>query len=282
MDKFLCALPTKKRKVASVASSAPSSIMSKKRGDNEASSQMYLDFGQRSFGATKTCAQCDMHYLIGDVDDERRHSSFCRSKATISKCVSVQHATVLKNFRTLMTYNEDTPEESMIVEVRSQQRAGGQFHFIDELLGVVSLELGTAVDFFDGSESLLLYFQNRKVLGCIVVESVPRISLVRLASGQTAADVLQAVSVGNEENSSGNSNVCQLTKQAEDNKGRTLGVKLVWVNEAHRRKSIAARLLDTARRSFSFGSIVKKTGNQLSNGSKYAHLYLSPLDHTVL
>lgn len=35
-----------------------------------------------------------------------------------------------------------------------------------------------------------------------------------------------------------------------------LGVKVVWVSPAHRRQSIARRLLDTARASFEYGTVV--------------------------
>ena len=39
--------------------------------------QMYLDLGQKLFGRNKECASCGMFYVIGDVDDERRHSQNC-------------------------------------------------------------------------------------------------------------------------------------------------------------------------------------------------------------
>ena len=39
--------------------------------------QMYLDLGQKLFGRNKECASCGMFYVIGDVDDERRHNQNC-------------------------------------------------------------------------------------------------------------------------------------------------------------------------------------------------------------
>ena len=42
------------------------------------SQQLYLDFGQRSFGKRRTCHLCQMMITQGDEDDEKRHKKFCR------------------------------------------------------------------------------------------------------------------------------------------------------------------------------------------------------------
>jgi ribosomal protein S27AE len=39
--------------------------------------QMYLDLGQKLFGKNKECPKCGMFYVIGDTDDECRHSRLC-------------------------------------------------------------------------------------------------------------------------------------------------------------------------------------------------------------
>jgi hypothetical protein len=39
--------------------------------------QMFLDLGQRLFGKKKECSNCGMFFVIGDVDDERRHNQIC-------------------------------------------------------------------------------------------------------------------------------------------------------------------------------------------------------------
>jgi hypothetical protein len=41
--------------------------------------QMYLDFGQKSFGTTKTCDNCGLFYVIDDEDDIARHKRFCKT-----------------------------------------------------------------------------------------------------------------------------------------------------------------------------------------------------------
>jgi zinc-finger of acetyl-transferase ESCO len=39
--------------------------------------QMFLDLGQKLFGKSKECKNCGMYFVIGDVDDERRHNQIC-------------------------------------------------------------------------------------------------------------------------------------------------------------------------------------------------------------
>lgn len=39
--------------------------------------QMFLDLGQKLFGKNKECMNCGMFFVIGDVDDERRHDQIC-------------------------------------------------------------------------------------------------------------------------------------------------------------------------------------------------------------
>ena len=49
----------------------------KKNVSTQPSQQMYLDLGQKLFGKSMECASCGMLYVIGDVDDERRHDQNC-------------------------------------------------------------------------------------------------------------------------------------------------------------------------------------------------------------
>ena len=39
--------------------------------------QTFLDLGQKLFGKNNECLKCGMFYVIGDVEDERRHSQLC-------------------------------------------------------------------------------------------------------------------------------------------------------------------------------------------------------------
>jgi hypothetical protein len=39
--------------------------------------QMFIDLGQKSFGKYGTCKICSFLYLIGDLDDEKKHQKHC-------------------------------------------------------------------------------------------------------------------------------------------------------------------------------------------------------------
>ena len=50
---------------------------SKSKG-NKGKHQLYLDFGQASFGKRKTCKTCNMVCVIGLEDDESNHLKLCK------------------------------------------------------------------------------------------------------------------------------------------------------------------------------------------------------------
>ena len=82
MEKFLISLPrskgTKRKTFVSEEKYANSKINKGcNGGKREGGNQMFLDLGQKSFGASKHCAVCGMFYVIGDYEDEKRHQSFC-------------------------------------------------------------------------------------------------------------------------------------------------------------------------------------------------------------
>ena len=53
---------------------APKRKISERDSSHVASlEQMYLDFGQRSFGRQVTCSQCGMRYCEGEPTDEEEH-----------------------------------------------------------------------------------------------------------------------------------------------------------------------------------------------------------------
>jgi hypothetical protein len=40
--------------------------------------QLYLDFGQKSFGETVCCPECEMVYVKSDLEDSQRHQNYCK------------------------------------------------------------------------------------------------------------------------------------------------------------------------------------------------------------
>ncbi len=88
MNKFIVSLPrstgnSKKRPASDILRDKssvdvkPSKISEPDYIKRKALCQTFLDLGQKSFGASKTCKLCGMLFIQGDVDDEARHNSHC-------------------------------------------------------------------------------------------------------------------------------------------------------------------------------------------------------------
>lgn len=84
MDGFLLRLPkasAKKKRLISDAVDVPLADAVK-----APRTQMYLDFGQKSFGATTICERCGLLYVINDAEDISRHKIYCR---TVQSCLAL-------------------------------------------------------------------------------------------------------------------------------------------------------------------------------------------------
>jgi len=233
---------------------------------------MFLDFGQKSFGANKQCSLCNMFYVIGDVEDEKRHKSFC------AKAKEGPSLPSLKGHRVLSTFEEEQHGD-LVIEVRPQQKLHQEA--ISQVLQMVQIELGSSLDLGDENEIVLLYVRDKRVLGAIVTEQVHPKKLVALSNtiGTTDVEVaddgtasatapvasataVKATSCEKEaasassfsSSSSSSASACSLFRP----EAPTLGIKLVWVLKSHRRSGVARRLLDTSRKSFAYGSVVRK------------------------
>ena len=75
IDGILCDIKRKKRKIEELQ---PKSIKATKSTQNVLDpklEQMYLDFGQKSFGQT-VCDGCGMMYFPGKDEDEKEHKKY--------------------------------------------------------------------------------------------------------------------------------------------------------------------------------------------------------------
>jgi hypothetical protein len=84
MDSFIVRLPkpssvisAKKRTLKESKSSGDGGAPGAKMKTAKTQTQMYLDLGQKSFGATHRCLVCDMVYIKNDLSDEKSHDMFC-------------------------------------------------------------------------------------------------------------------------------------------------------------------------------------------------------------
>ena len=90
MDKFVVSLPRgnghKRKNSSTNLGSASKKLALKRVGEAHRSitvspvpkpQQMFLDLGQKTFGATEQCLMCNMFFIKGDLEDEKRHKAFC-------------------------------------------------------------------------------------------------------------------------------------------------------------------------------------------------------------
>jgi len=275
MDKFIVSLPrggpTLKRKDRTESPGVAKPARQ---------SQMYIDLGQKSFGASKHCGLCGMLYVVGDVDDEKRHSVYC-SKAKAGPTIAT------KGLSELARFNDD---KDAIFELKGnkQKRSTHQQEAIDTLMGVVQEELGSEAGFVSDSDaSIMLYVRDKVVLACLVSQPVHPSKLVAMSATRTSTDVnihlpAAAAAAGVESAGSGGSNSAQTgpgpdpgtdpgsgpgaaSRDHDDPlllppppTSTTLGIKLIWTAAGARRQGLAGHLLDAARKSFEFGRLVRR------------------------
>ena len=270
MDKFIVSLPrggpTLKRK-----DRTESPTLAKPARQ----SQMYIDLGQKSFGASKQCGLCGMLYVVGDVDDEKRHSAYC-SKAKAGPTIAT------KGLSELARFNDD---KDAIFELKGnkQKRSAHQQEAINSLMGIVQAELGSEAGFVSDSDaSIMLYVRDKVVLACLVSQPVHPSKLVAMSATRTSTDVniqlpaAAAAAAAVEPATSGGSNSAEAdpgvgagigaaTRDHGDSlllppppTSTTLGIKLIWTAAGARRQGLAGRLLDAARKSFEFGRLVRR------------------------
>jgi len=55
--------------------------------------QMYLDYGQNSFGKTIQCHKCGLFYVLSDKEDDKQHNKFC--KEVIPSCVHMKKSVIV-------------------------------------------------------------------------------------------------------------------------------------------------------------------------------------------
>lgn len=213
---------------------------------------MFLDLGQKSFGVSKQCNICNMLYLIGDIDDEKRHSTFC------SKIKCGPTLPSLKGLSILTTFNN---EQDTIIEIKPTKQRRPQQDAIDAIMKIVETELGSDETYSASalsdsgtageSGSILLYTRNKAVLGCLVTQQVSPGCLVALSKTVRTTDVNVPLPSDTSSPPDDAAPSCMPTST-------TLGVRLIWTLNTARRQGIAGRLIDAARQCFEFGRVVPR------------------------
>ena len=144
MDKFIVSLPksNKKRNISKISSYDAKTSMTTTSVTKAAKStgiQMFLDVGQKTFGASRSCKSCGMHYIIGDIDDEKRHHTHCQSNTRQAyRLPSLTGLTIVKEF--------DGDDRVIKVQTAAQMRK----IFTDTLINEIKDEMGSSIEFVSG------------------------------------------------------------------------------------------------------------------------------------
>ncbi len=254
--------------------------------------QMFLDYGQKSFAKSILCPKCSMLYVKSDEADVKTHAKYCLRNAGGPVLSSVH------GFKVLFQDEDGHHSRSgCIVEASPKERSHQSI--IKMVLELVQSELGCDDKFIrediEAHRKIYLYVRGKTVVGCLVAEDVSMAQTTRLRSS-IERDHIRSILITTK--ASDETSLIATCSNKHSNKTKTesgvessesivdpqvvpaattqstgsstipfettghsvmlLGVRLIWVHCAERRNGIAKQLLDAARQHFVFGKSFAK------------------------
>lgn len=200
--------------------------------------QLFLDFGQNSFGRQSICNICGMLRVHGMEEDDAQHAKICKEYREGVSCLG------WKNERRVATFGRG----DRILEVRSEDAL--QHHRkVLEVKAIVDRELGFASRKNEdparavASMTSYMYVSKKRVAGLLMVKRIQRAyKLLPSKEGDGGSN--------NNDNSS-----TSISRSLKSSKA-LLGVHQIWVHNSHRSKGIASKLVTAARDHLIFGMMV--------------------------
>jgi len=207
----------------------------------QSSNQLFLDFGQNSFGKQTVCNICGMLRVHGLDEDSQQHDKICKDYKEGVSCMG------WKNERSVVTFGK----YDRILEVRPDD-AQQHKRKVVEVKKIVDIELGFAASSSSSSNRIdedendddtnitsYMYISKKRVVGLLMVKRIQR-----------AYELLPPNK--EEEKSKGNSSISRSLKPSK----ALLGVHQIWVHKSHRQRGIASKLVTAARDHLIFGMMV--------------------------
>ena len=207
----------------------------------QSSNQLFLDFGQNSFGKQTVCNICGMLRVHGLDEDSQQHDKICKDYKEGVSCMG------WKNERSVVTFGK----HDRILEVRPDD-AQQHKRKVVEVKKIVDIELGFASSSSSSSNRIdedendddttmtsYMYISKKRVVGLLMVKRIQR-----------AYELLPPNK--EEEKSRGNSSISRSLKPSK----ALLGVHQIWVHKAHRQRGIASKLVTAARDHLIFGMMI--------------------------
>lgn len=200
------------------------------------SNQLFLDFGQNSFGKQTICNICGMLRVHGLDEDDAQHAKICKEYKEGVTCLG------WKNERQVGTLGKD----DRILEVRPED-AQQHRNKVLEVKTIVDKELGFARRNIDDPSSAedemtcYMCISKKRVVGLVMVKRVQR-----------AYELLPSEEGDGANNNGGTSSISRSLKPSK----ALLGVHQIWVHRLHRHRGIASKLVTAARDHLIFGMVV--------------------------
>jgi N-acetyltransferase len=230
----------------------------KKKSNNH--QQLFLDFGQSSFGKRSVCNICGMLRVHGVTEDDIQHAKVCKDYKEGVTCLG------WKNERTLIHFNNDkttpTRNDDRIIEVRDCDVVQHRRKVL-EVKRIVDAELGFAISGRQGSTSgglgdkdddnvvedplngltSYLYISKKRVVGLLLVKRIQRAYQVVLPNNANDTDDKKTASS------------FSISRSLKSTRA-LLGIHQIWVHSSHRNKGIASKLVTAARDHLIFGMAI--------------------------
>jgi len=277
--------------------------------------QLYLDFGQASFGSRSICPICNSLIVHGLLEDERQHEQICKE---FQFGVPVTMA-LMKTMRTVSSVNSgqfsNKTCKGCIVEIRPEdclawrRKVVQVKRIVDQELGFVAPSCSSfrtplkgvkpkqKQEYYKkrlegrykddaasllGNKTIYLYILEKRVVGFCSVEVISQAFQLYLHPRKLVEKSWKETDTDitiQEDTISHNSKEGTITRSTKPTKA-IMGVHQLWCHKLHRNAGVASQLLDAARSKFIFGMTVPPKCVAFSSptwdGARFAHRYSHP------
>ena len=253
----------------------PIQTAKKKKKSNQ---QLFLDFGQSSFGKRTVCSICGMMRVHGVTEDDIQHAKICKDYKEGVTCLGWKNERKVEEFG-----GGSSRQNDRILEVRGEDALQHRKKVL-EVKRIVDGELGFAISGRqgDGGDDVLevendslngltsyLYVSNKRIVGLLMVKRIQRAYQVVLPKGTAGTNGRET----NDESSTSFS----ISRSLKPSRA-LLGIHQIWVHTSHRNKGIASKLVTAARDHLIFGMMVPLElvafSSPTMEGLKFAKSYL--------
>ncbi|XP_063905710.1 N-acetyltransferase eco isoform X1 [Zophobas morio] len=199
--------------------------------------QMLLDAGQKRWGVTQ-CSECKIVYHMGDPGDEIMHLNYHNAS----------------HFFRFNGWKNERVVTSGFLDGRIVQIVPGDpkiwWKKVKEVMEVINRDLGYYdIEFNTANSQIFFYIKNKTIIGALVAEA------------KTSAHKLLTTHQD------------QVDLCSEESYPIKCGVSRIWVAQNQRKKGVASTLMDSLKRNFIFGYILKNEDVAFSSPTEMGKLF---------